>query len=310
MAFHLQAFLVVTGVLLGMMPTVEAFSAPEECWPSWYDASSNASANEQCPYGISLPGSVTWHTDMNPIERFFNVFYGYISFVIPIFVGISALISRGTREIIFIVSIVLAVNVNEYGLKNIVLEPKPLGACAITCGMPSGHAWTAIQYYALLMVDYAFRVNSAIRNDMIDSVSTNDPFPLRVFKLMSNSNVEVISLYEFLALCLIWGCLLVPVPFSRVMNFDHTVEQVLIGSAMGIACGLATYFGYFILGKTVCRNAWQWPHGKNWYVIKNTIVPVGGAWQASSSESVTCKAVDGLKSAIDHTSKIGALSQV
>jgi hypothetical protein len=235
---------------------------------------------------------------MNPIERFFNVFYGYISFAIPITVGISALISRGTREILFIFSIAFCVSMNEYGLKNIILEPKPLGACAITCGMPSGHAGTTIQYYVLLMVDYAFRINSAIRKDVIDSVSTSDAFPLRVFKLMSNSNVEVISLYEFLALSLIWGCLLVPVPFSRVMNLDHTVEQVLVGSALGTACGLATYSIYYILGKTVCRSAWQWPHEKNWYVIKNTIAPVGGAWQASSAEPVKCKTVDGLKNAI------------
>jgi hypothetical protein len=294
MVAHMTTFVVVTGVLAGVMPAARAFSAPEECWPSWYDASSNSSASEQCPYGISLPGSVTWHTDMNPIERSFNVFYGYISFAIPIAAGIWALVSRGTREILFIFSIVLSVCANEYGLKNIILEPKPLGACAITCGMPSGHACTTIQYFVLLMVDYAFRLPSSSHEEMADS--TRVAFPLRIFQLMSSSNVDTISLREFCALVFVWGILLVPVPFSRVMNLDHTVEQVLIGSAMGIACGLATYGVYCILGRTICRSAWQWPREKKWHVLKNTIVPTCGTQQTSSAAD--SKLEEGMKNVI------------
>jgi hypothetical protein len=233
---------------------------------------------------------------MNPIERAFNVFYGYISFAIPIFTGICALISRGTRELLFISSIVVSVCVTEYGLKNIILEPKPEGACAITCGMPSGHACTTIQYYALLMIDYAFRLKSA---DPDEEIRSGDrACGVRIFKLMSNSNVDAISLHEFFALGLVWGFLLVPVPFSRVMNLDHTVPQVLIGSILGLACALATFGIYCILGRSLCRSDWQWPHKRNWYVLKNTIVLSSSARKAKSTQSQVSKVEEGLKDSV------------
>jgi hypothetical protein len=217
---------------------------------------------------------------MNAVERFFNVFYGYLAFVIPIVAGINALISRGTREILFILSVAMSACLIEFGLKNIIREPRPEGTCAITCGMPSGHSWTTMHYYALLMVDYAFRLSSTSSKETDDSRA--DAFPLRIFRLMSNSNVDIVSLWEFFTLGFVWGLLLVPVPFSRVMNFDHTVEQAIIGSASGISSGLITYSIYHILGRTICRTAWQWPRESKWHVLKNTMMPV------ISSKEVAC----------------------
>jgi len=233
------------------------------------------------PLGIGLPGSVTWHTDMHPIERFFNVFYGYISFAIPIAAGVVALVTRGTRELLFVGSVVILVSINEFGLKNIILEPKPLDACAITCGMPSGHAATAIHYFVLLMLDYAFRVNLGVHKGQSDLRKRNQ-FK-HALRLMSNSNVEEITVREFWALACLWGSLLLPVPFSRVANFDHTVKQVVVGSSLGVACWILTYTLYYALARTICQDAWQWPRDKRWHVLKNTIKLVGGPGAARAA---------------------------
>jgi len=272
-----------------MVTCTVGLSAPEECWPEWYDPSSELSASDQCPYGTSLPGSVTWHTDMNPIERMFNVLYGYVSFAIPLLAGVFAVISRGTREVLFVGSIGVAVCLNEYCLKNIVLEPKPLGACAITCGMPSGHAQTTIQYFVLLMIDYAFRLDRVSHRGL--GLRMADHFK-RVLRLMSNSNTDAITMHEFVALFFVWGFLLVPVPFSRVTNTDHTVMQVLIGSALGVACGVGTYAIHYTLARTVCRNSWRWPRETKWHLVKNTIVPVGSLGGAQSEPSQPTKFLD------------------
>merc|ERR1719327_552160 len=131
--------------------------------------------------------------------------------------------------------------------------------------MPSGHAATTIQYLVLLMVDYVFRVDSTIYKEHVGLQKISRVY--RVLRLMSNSNVESISWVEFVALLLLWGMLLVPVPFSRVMNLDHTLEQVTIGSALGIVCGLITYGIHCALAKTVCRSAWQLPRETKWYLL-------------------------------------------
>jgi len=268
-------------VLASMVACSVGLSAPEECWPDWYDDSSELSANDQCPYGVSLPGSVTWHTDMHPIERLFNVLYGYMSFAIPLLAGVLAVISRGTREVLFVGSIGIAVTLNEYCLKNIILEPKPLGACAITCGMPSGHACTTIQYFVLLMIDYAFRLTKVSHEGQV-SLRRPDRIK-RVLRLMSNSNTDAITMNEFVALFFVWGLLLLPTPFSRVTNSDHTVKQVLVGSALGLACGVFTYALHYTLARTICRNSWQWPRETTWFLMKNTIVPVGSQGGAQSA---------------------------
>lgn len=271
MASRMQAFLLI--LLVRAIPTAQAMSAPKECYQPWYDPDSSLSSNEQCPYGISLPGSVTWHDDMNGFKRIFNVFYGYMAFLVPIVVGIFALKERGTREVLFILSIVICVVFNEYGLKFMILEPKPLGNCANTCGMPSGHAWTTIQYYVLLMIDYGFRLNPQkhMETDAFQSMG----LPKRILNLMSNSNVDVISVREYCIVAFIWALFLVPVPFSRVWNKDHTAGQCLIGSTIGIFCGLGTFGLYWILGRTVCSTAWRWPREGKYHLLKNTIVRVG-----------------------------------
>jgi len=223
---------------------------------------------------------------MNPHRRFFNVFYGYISYVRPILVGINALIKRGTRELLFIGSIAVTSFVNEYGLKNLLLEPKPVGACAITCGMPSGHAMTTIMYYVLVMVDYAFRMNRHKEQPDLSMMSHT----MRVFRLMSNSHTEDLSIVEFLALSFLWAVPLIPVPFSRVDNYDHTSKQVAIGAIIGAACGLITYGTHCALARTLCQSAWRWPRSTRWYLLQNTIPfaeGVQGAPEPTRPDSLT-----------------------
>jgi len=273
-------------VSASMIPTAVGFAAPEECWQPWYNHTSDASVNDQCPYGLGLPGSVTWNTNMNPVRRFFNVFYGYISYVLPMLVGVNALIKRGTRELLFIGSIGVASVVNEYGLKNIVLEPKPLGACAITCGMPSGHSMTTVMYYVLVIVDYASRV---IRHEQHPSPSVSLSHIRHAFSLMSNSNVEAVSSREFFVLAFLWAVPLLPVPFSRVDNYDHTVKQVVLGAIVGAACGLLTFGTHYTLARTLCQSSWQWPREKKWYLLQNTIPFTENTQYPSLSKEVDCE---------------------
>mmetsp|Transcript_10131 Transcript_10131/g.22801 ORF Transcript_10131/g.22801 Transcript_10131/m.22801 type:complete len:306 (+) Transcript_10131:102-1019(+) len=219
----------------------------EECWPSWYDPDSDESSSDQCPFGKSLPGSVTWHDDMNPWLRAFNVWYGYTAFWCPFFVGALVFIMRGSRELLYGVSLLILSLWNEFVLKNIIKDPKPEEQCSITCGMPSGHAaivWAMFTMYAL---DYFFR---------LDWKAPCSCAKLTKALLLVETGRINGPIYE--ALLIFWGIMLLPVPLARVLNQDHTWEQVLWGSIEGLFWGATTYWIHWVIAFTCCYPC-KWP---------------------------------------------------
>merc|ERR1712032_63144 len=108
---------------------------------------------------------------------------------------------------------------NEYVLKPAVDDPKPDGGCAVTCGMPSGHAMNAGQLLTVFLMGLAIRVNP---------LASGETFCCwRLVCLLPISCNCAISGCEFIGVSLFWVFLLLPIPFSRVWNDDHTAPQVM-----------------------------------------------------------------------------------
>mmetsp|Transcript_22758 Transcript_22758/g.51939 ORF Transcript_22758/g.51939 Transcript_22758/m.51939 type:complete len:304 (-) Transcript_22758:34-945(-) len=230
------------------LATAAAFKI-KECYPDWYDPDSNESQNDQCPYGKLLPGSVTWQDDMNPWLRALNIWYGYTAFWCPIYVGITAVIVRGSREVLYCAAIVVLSLWNEFVLKNLIRDPKPEHQCAITCGMPSGHAAIAVTMFTMYALDNAARVD--FKAPCTCASMTRSLLLIEVGRI--NATV-------YLAVVMLWGVLLLPVPISRVLNFDHTWEQCLWGAIEGFFWALTTYWLYWVIAFT-CGWPFKYPSG-------------------------------------------------
>jgi len=208
----------------------------EECYPSWYDPNSNKSSNEQCPYGIALPASVTLHNDFDPMLQAFTLVYGYTSTPAYCFIWSLMIICRGTRELLYGLAVLILVFGNEYVIKGLFKEPKPEEQCAITCGMPSGHSATTIMVYTLFTLDQMFRVKRSA--------------PCTCRKLLCTCllvNTGPINILTWLYFQFFWGAILLPVGISRVLNNDHSWLQVLYGSLEGLFCGIITYNVYLLI---------------------------------------------------------------
>lgn len=184
--------------------SVEFDDYSQACVPDWFRE------GKSCPYGVDagLPLSpMTWPhnpTWQHYIATFFSAMPFFMAFGIPMLF----VLRRGTREIIGILLFWSMLPVML--LAKITLEmPRPLGSCLTSCGMPSGHALTAMGFFAWLTCEICFNPH-----------------------LSSQQKRIVTSL---------WGILLLPVGWSRTVLGDHSWAQVHVGSLLGISVGLAWY---------------------------------------------------------------------
>eukprot|EP00443_Scrippsiella_acuminata_P008863 CAMPEP_0115272112 /NCGR_PEP_ID=MMETSP0270-20121206/54453_1 /TAXON_ID=71861 /ORGANISM="Scrippsiella trochoidea, Strain CCMP3099" /LENGTH=504 /DNA_ID=CAMNT_0002688505 /DNA_START=35 /DNA_END=1549 /DNA_ORIENTATION=- len=139
-----------------------------------------------------------------------------------------------------------------------------VGSCVQKCGMPSSHAALAFGWLTLLLCDAAHRVHpQATDQELITPVRPSD-FLSRGLAWVHNYHATVrggeerspttmkkickictlvlltpfmpygaLTYDEYMAFLVFWSLIWLPVPFMRVVLYDHTIEQCLVGCIVG-----------------------------------------------------------------------------
>uniref|UniRef100_A0A7S4T527 Dolichyldiphosphatase n=1 Tax=Alexandrium monilatum TaxID=311494 RepID=A0A7S4T527_9DINO len=137
----------------------------------------------ECPFGVALPGDVTWPKPPKALEGvvggldcmvFAMVIWSFIPYCVACYLVLIFLAKRGTRQLWTVLWIGLFVCLNELVVKRFLLQPRPgtflevrdyngkfRGSCLKTCGMPSSHAGITSGLFVLIFLDGVFRVRAA-----------------------------------------------------------------------------------------------------------------------------------------------------
>jgi len=169
----------------------------------------------------------------------------------------------------------------ELVLKKVLSEPRPgnllqvtdyagrfAGSCLDTCGMPSSHSALACGWFLLMLFDAVPRAHPVrvqfdeslterlgAGEDFVLSGSQRRRLPemerngrrrrgeLRALLLAPWAQWETLTQRELLAVVLAWGFLMLPVPFMRVVLYDHSLSQVASGCALGALVSSLVWLG-------------------------------------------------------------------
>eukprot|EP00747_Dinoflagellata_sp_TGD_P179995 gnl/TRDRNA2_/TRDRNA2_31721_c0_seq1.p1 gnl/TRDRNA2_/TRDRNA2_31721_c0~~gnl/TRDRNA2_/TRDRNA2_31721_c0_seq1.p1 ORF type:complete len:363 (-),score=23.39 gnl/TRDRNA2_/TRDRNA2_31721_c0_seq1:75-1163(-) len=264
---------------------VSAAAIVEECIPKWASLV-NGNVIGECPYGIKLPGDVTWSYDLHdesPVEHLLCVAWGYIPYVVVLSAICELLAKRGTRELQFVAFVGFTTGLNEFVFKHLVKQARPEGSCLHTCGMPSGHSTMSVGFATLMFLDLSFRIcptnPKAVRQMTLEKLGRSKSVWEGVkayVTFLPISNATVISNGQFIRIFLLWFAVLVPVPASRVMLRDHTIRQVALGSMIGC---LEACLWFFISQRLAQRYhsfvGREWPVGWKFHVLRHDFtVPI------------------------------------
>lgn len=221
------------------------------CEPFWYSAADP----DFCPYGYHLPGDVTVPNDAGVAEMV-AVAYSLLLFVILALVSLEFLCRRGTRQLLVLVFCAACVGSNELLVKPLVSQPRPgavvearnalgkdVGSCNRTCGMPSSHATLSIGLLTVLVCCAVYRVVP-----WSHELGGGGKITLRrggrhaCWFLSTHSALgHCMSRQDCVVFCIAWSLLLLPIPLSRVSLYDHTADQVFVGSVLGCIYGCAWF---------------------------------------------------------------------
>jgi len=202
----------------------------------------------------------------------FCIFYGYVPVLVVFVAVVELLATRGTRELFFVIFVGFASLTNELIFKRIVAEGRPIGSCNVTCGMPSSHATFSIGFFVLMFCDTASRVNPMdVQGETTKGLKWMWELQVAFVKHPLSGPVTL-SNSAFIWTVMQWGCILVPVPLTRVILHDHTLEQTTVGAALGILYALFFFFWvYKPFAKKMESNVnWKWPKG-NCHLLKNNM---------------------------------------
>jgi len=164
--------------------------------------------------------------------------YSYVPLLLfPVFI-FWLCIQRTTRSALSIFIFVVAVLLNEGILKHTIRQPRPVGSCACTYGMPSGHSLLAFLYMTWAI--------------------------LECLLCISTWNIRKRVTYIIFSIVLF-----APVPYSRVHLLYHTTAQVVVGLSVGFIFAVVYFLvlRLYLIHKlpAICR----WKYIKT---IKNTYV--------------------------------------
>jgi len=236
--------------------------AAAQCTKGWNvlnaSAPNGTTFTEACPYGYSIKGfDVTVPNNATWLERV-CVIYGLLPYLI---IGGAVLdaIGRGiknrgigSRSVIFLVFVGFQVFISEFILKKMVQQARPERSCNLTCGMPSSHSIMSVGFFVFMFLDAAYRVKPSYPLDVSSArryttaLETQNLFccgwsPREMilglvhtgFNVAPVADSHTLSHYDFASMSLVWGVLLLPVPFTRTVLFDHSPLQVTAGSIIG-----------------------------------------------------------------------------
>jgi len=194
------------------------------------------------------------------------VIWSYLPYAVVVFVLVDFYRAKlGIRQFLILLWLAILVVINEGIVKRLFNQPRPgtllqttdytgklVGSCVPSCGMPSSHSAMACGWFVLLFLDAAVRVHpNAFEIDTQADLEEPDSVVIRSrgrreaqrnagtflgrVVLTPWANHERLTHTEFIAYTMVWATIMLPVPFFRVVLFDHTTDQVLIGSIIGIA---------------------------------------------------------------------------
>eukprot|EP00927_Polykrikos_kofoidii_P035100 TRINITY_DN29664_c0_g1_i1.p1 TRINITY_DN29664_c0_g1~~TRINITY_DN29664_c0_g1_i1.p1 ORF type:complete len:271 (+),score=7.18 TRINITY_DN29664_c0_g1_i1:60-872(+) len=216
------------------------------CTPLWYNESSEIS---ECPYGAQFPGEVTVPREIGFLDAV-AVYYSLSIFLIVFGLIIFACCVRGTKEVNLALCPICLVILIEYAIKPWVAQPRPganggwtengvqVGSCNTSCGMPSSHAAIAVGLFTLLFLDLVFR-----------TIPMRDTLIVTESMLRANEATDVPAPFlhgtatrdQFVRFVVVCTVFLLPIPTMRVVLHDHTVEQVIVGSIIGVVFSCAWF---------------------------------------------------------------------
>jgi hypothetical protein len=152
--------------------------------------------------------------------------YGFLPFLVPALFVVQIVASCIRHHHIHLFPVyallicVFCFILNEFILKPILKQPRPIKTAnkypdgTIKPGMPSGHVYNA----------------SALMVWLLCEILGSGP---------GYDKEHLPQLLEYLTVVLV---LMAPVPWARVYNFDHTVNQCLVSSCLGLATGVSAFF--------------------------------------------------------------------
>ena len=258
---------------------------PSLCLHDWnIDSAGNYDPDLKCPYGERVEGSVTVpkNSDWKDV---LSVAYGIVPHIVIALSVIECVVKAvryrgiGTREFSFLCFNIFLVATNEIVFKNIWKEPRPEHSCSISCGMPSGHSAMSTGYFMLMFLDAACRVmpkvpmstesakGTLVASESHESGSFNQGAhewknaASRLPSMIPMSSADTMDTFEYIVFIVFWGCVLLPVPLSRVIVRDHTAYQAAVGCFMGLIqasvwfCLVRRRFMHpcnHLLGKRIC----------------------------------------------------------
>lgn len=217
----------------------------------------------QCPYGYMLPGQVTWPSIHKGLEnivapltflKFLAVVYAYVPYFVALCVAVSFLRNPGTLQLWVLMWLLIMVVLSELVFKRLCQQPRPgnllqlrdydgkfVGSCLESCGMPSSHSGLATGWFTLLFLDALFRMR--MRGDVGQRTWARQSTVGREWYILSKvarlffavpwASKECLSTHEFLVYVVAWFIIMIPVPFMRVILYDHTTAQVFVGALIG-----------------------------------------------------------------------------
>lgn len=133
-------------------------------------------------------------------------------------------------------------------------EGRYAGSCVESCGFPSSHSALAMGWFAMIIKDLVKNGLEVLPEDKLEdrtcgcwhAVSNN--WKLFIRPCLLSHDVQKLDTLSFYILRTWWFFGLAPVPFMRVVLYDHSIHQVFWGSGVGLV--LAAFWWNF----TRCWN--------------------------------------------------------
>merc|ERR1740121_2342301 len=171
------------------------------CEPEWHVQH----PNKECPFGWVFGAPVCPLTVPNELTFWNSVACAYSFLPVAVVVGnaVNAFFPRCSVRWLCLLIFSLIVGIPHALLKLVILGPRPEGSCLLDCGMPSGHSGFAAGMFCVLLAE-CWRDAPSARIGRAGQVAA-------------------------LAVSLL------PIGWSRVALRDHSLPQVLVGSAVGVA---------------------------------------------------------------------------
>ena len=226
-----------------------------------------------------MPLQVTLPNDPN-FWQILAVFYGYVPWVICLFIGLAFLVYRGSRKLAVGLLPALTAGINEL-VKLGVNQSRPLGSCLTSKGMPSSHSAVSIGLFLYLILDAGYRIKPS-GSGIFGSCKSVGDTSVKMLKGALVLPFGSMTLKEFFGYGALWAVLLLPVPVARVLLNDHSPSQAMAGMLVGM---LAAFLWFPLM--LFMRSSWRNHVGRKYLYIfvHNYDVPEGWGEEGSQAET-------------------------